>query len=236
MRSTPKKVSALLNRISIFVTANIVLVLLTIVAPNVAFILSSVLICILFIMFCVGRWFGAKLETWIEGMQNSENIEVESDNVENNELAIVAFIIFILIIIAYLIIWDWLKRALRLSLFPFLISLTVAHINFLGENKEMFLCVVAIYIFLRLCVNYSLDQIKESNKAENNILLLKVIAESWRFVFIAIAVLNRDGFEAIQIHPSVIDGIIATLILDSMINGIKRFLPPKIIHNGDVKS
>ena len=153
----------------------------------------------------------------------------------NNELDIVAFFIFMLVVIVYLIIWEWLKRALRLSFFPFLISLVAAHIRFFGENKEMFLYIVIIYIFIRLCVNYSLDQIKESKNAEKNILLLKVIAESWRFIFITIAVLNRDGFEAVQINASVTDGIIATLILDSMINGVKKFLPSKTIHNEDVK-
>lgn len=245
-----KKTSELLKKINTFAVINTVLIILAFIKPKAALILSTILLTFLTLLFCLGKLVGRQLEKILQASDNfKDNATTDADGVVliknifktffhgfNNEQSPdkekeesypepwiqAIFVVFFAFIYA-LAFWKWLGRALLLSIPSFVISIVIVYTGFFGKNTVIFLYTMSIYLFLRLYITFALNQLTENIKGQRFLKFLRIFMELMRIAVIAVNVINRDYYTTFQIHSSINDGIIATLVLDSMLIGIKSF-------------
>lgn len=115
-----------------------------------------------------------------------------------------------------------------LALPSIVISAVALYRGFLKDNTLLFLNVIAIYIFLRLYIYYTLKVLDKSKKIETIIAVVKIILESMRIFALLLRVLGVDGyldFLGFKLPSSFLDGIVATIAIDSILKEKERFAP-----------
>lgn len=249
-----KKTSELLKKINTFAVINTALIILAFIKPEVALILSTILLTFLTLLFCLGKWVDRRLEkklqtsdyfkdnagdnattdadgvvliknifkTFFHGFDNERSPDKEKEESYPEPWIQAIFVVFFSIIYA-LAFWKWLGRALLLSIPSFVISIVIVYTGFFGQNTVIFLYTISIYLFLRLYITFALNQLTDNIKGKMFLKFLRILMELARIAVIAVNVTRRDYLTTFQIHSSINDGIIATLVLDSMLIGIKSF-------------
>ena len=241
MDKKPIKASAILRKINTFFVVNAVLLVLAFIRPGIAFIASSVLLGFLTFLYCLGKWIGRRINKAVEKAELSEsttNMDGDYDE-EAFKLAIgkvfriffrnfdegsdppvetwiQALLVLFFAIIYALAFWKWLGRGLLLTIPSFLVALVMMYTGAFGENIEIFIHTIIIYIFLRLYITFALNHFNASKKSKILPMSIKVLLESARIIVIFITVLNMDICTGVQVPPSLIHGIVATIAIDTI--------------------
>ena len=236
------KVPQAFKKINTFAVVNFILIILAFFVPTVAFVLSSILLAFLTVLYCIGKIIGRRLNKAAEKMQEEENItNTEADADEEafkraiekifriffsgfdegdeppTETWIQAILVLFFAIFFAMAFWKWLGMALMLTIPSVFVSFVMMYTGSIGCNIEIFLHTVIIYFFLRLYITFALNQLNATPKAKILPTVVKILLEATRIIVIVITVINMDCFTGIQIPPSLLHGIVATIAIDTII-------------------
>lgn len=246
------KVPKVFKKVNTFAVINAILIILAFVAPTVAFVLSAILLTFLAILYCLGKIIGRRINRAVEKAQeegNIENLEADADEEAFKRAIEKIFRIFFhgfdegedpptetwvkaLLVLAFAIFfamafWKWLGMALVLTIPSVMLSFVMIYTGSIGDNLEIFLHVVIIYFFLRLYVTFTLTQLNVAKRVKIIPMAVKMLLEAARIVVIVITVLNMDCFTGINMPPSLLHGIVATIAIDTIIKEALSYISKK---------
>ena len=183
--------------------------------PNLTLAVSLFVFAIYVFFFCIEK----KFEAWLKNLNN--NLHSHSEN----EKIYIFGCLFILGII-FLAYNEWRYKALIFAIPAIATPLIVRYSTLLGTNTVIFLHIVSLYFFLRFYAVFVL-KLGDINGTEIYFIAIKILLESIRIIFLFIGVLSTDGSLGFEIPRTYLEGIVATIAIDSIIKEIKNRLSKK---------
>ena len=113
-------------------------------------------------------------------------------------------------------------HGIRVSIPSFVTAFVLLYSNFLGQNTQMFMHIMSIYAFIRLYLHF-FDNAKSEEKFKKFPFVIKTILETARVFSMFLIVLGRDRTILLELPPSTLEGVVATIAVDSALSAWKNF-------------
>jgi len=209
---TPLKIINFISFINLFAF------ILVFIKPWIAICISGVLICGIFLSVLI-----------LKNQFKKESEKLEKPNKDkskaNNEQAVELILTIFHKVVTYPAYKEGFLSALYLSIPLIVTAFLAVSVSFFNENIRMFFNIILVYIFLRLYVYFTSHHYRKKDEYKWFPKLLKIALNIVRFVTLIFYFLYYESSFPISISSAFSNGIIATIVVDTVFKELSEILP-----------